>query len=59
MLRCGRLRVRLTASASLCLEPAWWFPDLGVRLADPSALAIEYGTAPCHGGFRMERLDGP
>ena len=32
MLRCGRLRVRLTASVRLCLEPAWWFPDMGVRL---------------------------
>jgi uncharacterized heparinase superfamily protein len=58
MLRCGHLRVRLTASARLCLEPAWWCPDLGVRLRT-RRFVIEYGRAPCHGGFRMVRLDGP
>ena len=58
VLRCGDLRVRLTASASLRLESAWWCPDLGVRL-QTRRLVLEYGTAPCQGGFRMERLDGP
>ena len=58
VLRCGDLRVRLTASASLRLEFAWWCPDLGVRL-QTRRLVLEYGTAPCQGGFRMERLDGP
>jgi uncharacterized heparinase superfamily protein len=55
MLRCGRLRVRLTASAPLALEPAWWCPDMGVRRAT-GRLAIEYGRAPCRGEFAFERL---
>jgi uncharacterized heparinase superfamily protein len=58
MLRCGHLQVRLTASAQLRLEPAWWCPDMGVRLRT-QRFVIEYGRAPCHGEFRMERLDGP
>lgn len=57
-LRCGRLQVRLTASALLRLEPAWWCPDLGLRLRT-RRFVIEYGKAPCHGEFRLERLDGP
>jgi hypothetical protein len=57
-LRRDHLQVQLTASARLRLEPAWWCPDMGVRLRT-WRVVISYGTAPCHGGFRMERLDAP
>jgi uncharacterized heparinase superfamily protein len=57
MLRRGDMQCRLTASVPLRHEPAWWCPDMGVRL-ETRRLVIEYGRAPCRGEFRLERLGG-
>lgn len=49
----GELRVLLTTCASVAVEPAAWWPDLGVERPS-TCLVLSYGQAPCAGGFSLE-----
>ncbi len=52
------LRVSLRTSASVTLEPATWWPDLGLEW--PShCLVLTYGSAPCVGAFDLEAYTEP
>lgn len=44
--------VRLETSARVLRRRSWWCPDLEVRLPT-QRLVLDYGSAPCQGGFAL------
>lgn len=48
----GGLRVRLETDSAIRAEAAEWWSDFGVR-APCVRLVMDYGAAPCAGGFRL------
>lgn len=55
VLSSGPARARLTTAAPFSVEAATYAPDFGVRF-DTKRIVIDYGQAPCGGGFTLERL---
>ncbi len=51
----GGQRALLKSTCSLTLEDAWWCPDFGVR-HKTQQVVLDYGQAPCTGGFTLEAL---
>jgi uncharacterized heparinase superfamily protein len=55
-LRRGAAAATLSSATPVRVEEARWFPDFGVCLPTRQ-LVLDYGTAPCAGGFVLEAAD--
>ncbi len=51
----GSVQIRLSASGSINIDNAWWFPDFGVK-QPTHRITITYRSAPCRGHFILSRL---
>jgi uncharacterized heparinase superfamily protein len=51
----GGAAFRMTSPVPVRVQDAWWMPDFGVRLPTRQ-LVLDYGAAPCKGGFVLEAL---
>ncbi len=56
LLRSGDVEVSVECRGTLRLEPAFWSPDIGVRL-ETRQLVLELPAAPCRGTLRIQRID--
>lgn len=51
----GDIRIDLHTNHTLSIVDAWYFPDFGVK-RKTSKIVLDYGSAPCCGGFVLRRI---
>lgn len=55
LLAVGPARARLATASPVAVTASWYCPDFGVRRR-ATQVVLEYGSAPCEGGFTLQAL---
>jgi uncharacterized heparinase superfamily protein len=54
-LTCGSAQAVLRTRHPVTVESGWWSPEFNTRIAT-TQLALDYGDAPCEGGFALDAV---